>query len=173
MSILKVDTINEKTSGNGVAIPGHVVQVIDSGAITGGTTVTNTTYADTSMVNIAITPKSASNKILVTVTQNIQVWRQGGNYATGRWRILRNTGGGAYTTVYEPSSSTNGNVFLYDYGGSGVNMYNPISYTLLDSPNTAAQVIYKTQIAQGTNGGNQVTADVNAPGRMILMEIAQ
>ena len=28
MSILKVDTINEKTSGNGVAIPGHVIQVV-------------------------------------------------------------------------------------------------------------------------------------------------
>ena len=27
MSILKVDTINEKTSGNGVAIDGHVIQV--------------------------------------------------------------------------------------------------------------------------------------------------
>ena len=27
MSILKVDTINEKTSGNGVLIPGHVAQV--------------------------------------------------------------------------------------------------------------------------------------------------
>ena len=29
MSILKVDTINEKTSGNGVAIPGHAIQVVD------------------------------------------------------------------------------------------------------------------------------------------------
>ena len=28
MSTLFVDTINEKTSGNGVAIPGHVVQVV-------------------------------------------------------------------------------------------------------------------------------------------------
>ena len=28
MSILKVDTINEKTSGNGVYIPGHVVQTV-------------------------------------------------------------------------------------------------------------------------------------------------
>ena len=27
MSTLFVDTINEKTSGNGIAIPGHVVQV--------------------------------------------------------------------------------------------------------------------------------------------------
>ena len=29
MSILKVDTINEKTSGNGVAIPGHVIQFVN------------------------------------------------------------------------------------------------------------------------------------------------
>ena len=28
MSILKVDTINEKTTGNGVAIPGHVIQLV-------------------------------------------------------------------------------------------------------------------------------------------------
>ena len=28
MSTLFVDTINEKTSGNGIAIPGHVVQVV-------------------------------------------------------------------------------------------------------------------------------------------------
>ena len=30
MSILKVDTINEKTSGNGVQIPGHVIQTINT-----------------------------------------------------------------------------------------------------------------------------------------------
>ena len=28
MSTLFVDTINEKTSGNGIEIPGHVIQVI-------------------------------------------------------------------------------------------------------------------------------------------------
>ena len=146
MSILKVDTINEKTTGNGVAIPGHVVQVIDSGAKTGITTVQNTTFADTAMVNVAITPKSASNKILVTVTQNIQVWNNS-NYATGRWRIMRNTDGGTYTAIYQDSDANGGNIFLYDYGGSGINMYCPMSYTILDSPNTTAQVIYKTQIA--------------------------
>ena len=30
MSTLYVDTITEKTSGNGVQIPGHVVQVVSS-----------------------------------------------------------------------------------------------------------------------------------------------
>ena len=28
MSILKVDTINEKTSGNGVIIPDHIIQTV-------------------------------------------------------------------------------------------------------------------------------------------------
>ena len=28
MSTLFVDTINEKTSGNGIEIPGHVIQVV-------------------------------------------------------------------------------------------------------------------------------------------------
>ena len=36
MSILKVDTINEKTSGNGVAIPGHVIQVQETSALSSG-----------------------------------------------------------------------------------------------------------------------------------------
>ena len=172
MSTLFVDDINEKTSGNGVLIPGHVVQVIDSGAITGITTVQNTTFADTNMVNVAITPKSASNKILVTVTQNIQVWNTGA-YATGRWRIMRNINAGSYTAIYQDSSTTNGNIFAYDYGSSGINVYRPTTYTLLDSPNTTTQVIYKTQIAQASNGGNRITSEANDPGRMILMEIAQ
>ena len=52
MSILKVDTINEKTSGNGVAIPGHVVQV-QSTLITGTTAVSSNTYGD--IMSLAIT----------------------------------------------------------------------------------------------------------------------
>ena len=45
MSILKVDTINEKTSGNGVIIPGHVVQVVNGrtcSTATGGSTYSTT-----------------------------------------------------------------------------------------------------------------------------------
>ena len=30
MSTLFVDTINEKTSGNGIQIPGHVVQIVQT-----------------------------------------------------------------------------------------------------------------------------------------------
>ena len=172
MSTLFVDTINEKTSGNGIIIPGHVIQVVDSGATTSSTTSQNTTFVDTNMTNVAITPKSSSSKILVTVTQEIQVWNTAA-YATGRWRIMRNIGGGSYTAIYQDNSTTNGNIFAYDYGSSGINIYRPTTYTLLDSPATTSEVIYKTQIAQGSNGGNRISSDINSPGRMTLMEIAQ
>ena len=49
MSILKVDTINEKTSGNGVAISGHVVQfetVTRNGA---SNSTSSTSFVDTGL----------------------------------------------------------------------------------------------------------------------------
>ena len=62
MSTLFVDTINEKTSGNGVAIPGHVIQfktVGDGGVLNMNTS----TYTDLPGYSIAFTPK-ASNSLL-------------------------------------------------------------------------------------------------------------
>ena len=170
MSTLYVDTINEKTTNNGVYVPGHVVQVVDSGAITGLVTNQTTTFTDTSVVDVSITPKFSDSKILLTVTQSIQIWNQS-NYSTGRWRIMRNINGGSYSAIYEDSDTFNGNVFNYDYGGSGINMYFPISYTMLDAPATTSEVKYKTQIAQGSNGGNRIVSEIGAPSRMILMEI--
>ena len=45
MSTLFVDTINEKTSGNGVEIPGHVIQVVQ-GIKTGYVNTTSSSYVD-------------------------------------------------------------------------------------------------------------------------------
>ena len=159
-------------SGHSLHAPGHVIQVIDSGAKTTSVTVQSTTFTNTDMVNVAITPKFATSKIYVIVTQNIQVWNTSA-YATGRWRILRNIAGGSYSAVMEDDSTVNGNIFAYDYGGSGINVYSPMTYQFLDSPNTTSQVIYKTQIARGANGGNRIVSDGENPGRMTLLEIAQ
>lgn len=67
MSILKVDTINEKTSGNGVAIPGHVVQYIPATFATFQTrfTTTSNSYGASSYA-LTITPKSSTNLILIS-----------------------------------------------------------------------------------------------------------
>ena len=66
MSILKVDTINEKTTGNGVQIAGHVVQV-QQGVMTSRVQVTTTNeYTIGNGFTVTITPKSTSSKVLVT-----------------------------------------------------------------------------------------------------------
>ena len=115
MSTLSVDTIQGKTTAGTVAMPaGATIQVVDSGAKPTSVTVETTTFTDTNMVSVAITPKFATSKIYVVVTQNIQVWNNA-NYATGRWRILRNINGGSYNAIMEDSSSQNGNIFAYDY----------------------------------------------------------
>ena len=172
MSTLSVDTIQGKTTAGTVAMPaGTTIQVVDSGAKTTQVTVQSTTFTDTNMVSVAITPKFATSKIYVVVTQNIQIWNNA-NYSTGRWRILRNINGGSYNAIMEDSSSANGNIFAYDYGGSGINVYSPMTYQLLDTPNTTNEVIYKTQIAQGGNGGNRIVSDGENPGRMTLLVIS-
>lgn len=149
---------------------GHVLQVIDSGAQTTTAVNTTTNFIDGNCT-ATITPTSASSKILLFVVQEVQVWNNS-NYATGRWKIQRNIGGGAFSDIYIDYSTTNGNIFAYDYGGSGINVYRPTSYTLIDSPNTTSVLIYKTQIAKGTNGGQLIGTNSNSPGRMILMEIS-
>tara|TARA_R100001463_G_scaffold90801_1_gene145481 strand:+ start:325 stop:819 length:495 start_codon:yes stop_codon:yes gene_type:complete len=150
---------------------GSVLQVVDSGELSGSISNQTTSFVDTRVVDIAITPKFITSKIMLTVTQNLQVWNTS-NYATGRWRIMRNINNGSYSVIYEDSNSSNGNVFAYDYGGSGINILHPISYTMIDSPSTTNEVKYKTQIAMGANGGNRISSEVQAPSRMVLMEIA-
>ena len=63
MSILKVDTINEKTSGNGVAIPGHAIhieRVVSTADIT--VTTSGTTYTDVWTINY--TPKLTTSNVI-------------------------------------------------------------------------------------------------------------
>lgn len=68
MSILKVDTINEKTTGNGVIIPNHITQVLTQEITAIGALTTTTQTA--SGFTLTITPKSTSSKIRCTVGIN-------------------------------------------------------------------------------------------------------
>jgi len=70
MSILKVDTINEKTTGNGVIIPDHIIQTVQN--LHSATGTTNAGRVDMSagggfvdVFSKAITTKVANSKILV------------------------------------------------------------------------------------------------------------
>ena len=72
MSILKVDTINEKTTGNGVQIANHVVQTANNTSPpTAIESVNNNNNWVATGVHTSITPKSTTNKMLIVCDVHI------------------------------------------------------------------------------------------------------
>ena len=165
MSILKVDTINEKTSGNGVAIPGHVVQV-KQGSLN-YVTVTTNTFTD--LGSLSITPQASTSKILVSFEQHIYVTE----HSTDNWRganvrLLRDT-----TDIYGDGASEYGHAWFQADNANRFMTYSTRQY--LDSPSTTSSVTYKVQ---GNSLGGVTSILYNyhgygSGGRITLMEIAQ
>jgi hypothetical protein len=157
------------TSGTlpGTRLPaGSVLQVIQNTQATLTSTASSASYVDSNLI-ASITPTSATSKILVLVVQTVQVTNQNASYATGMWQLVRGA-----TAIYTPYSTDNGNVFAYDYGGSGINVFRPTPITWLDSPNTTSSTTYKTQFKLGTNGGASISVNGGAPSSITLLEIA-
>ena len=104
MSTLYVDTINEKTSGNGVQIPGHVVQMQNSFGdtqISVSNSGTGRIYSD--LLTISYTPISSSNKIILLGTSG---------FASNTSETVR----GAFGIVFEANGTNHdfGNYPWYD-----------------------------------------------------------
>lgn len=162
MSILKVDTINEKTSGNGVAIPGHVIQVAHAVDTSGQTSTGGSSYVDTGL-SCTITPKFSTSKVLVIVGQPLMMSIATTDAREVYYRIVRGStglveGGSQFDLTHSAAYQSTG-------------WFNGLNY--LDSPATTSATTYKTQfyISAGT-------ADVycnygNTRGTMTLMEISQ
>lgn len=155
MSILKVDTINEKTSGNGVQIAGHVVQVV-TGTITSETQVTSNTLVDTGL-SVTITPKFNTSKIFISVS-NLGIC-----YATQyvRHKLLRGS-----------------TVICGDFAYNNNNYWMPVNFamSILDSPATTSATTYKTQIGASANGDLRYNYGGDGTGSnasITAMEIAQ
>ena len=161
MSTLYVDTINEKTSGNGIYIPGHVVQVINT-VKTDVFSTTSTSFVDVTGLSATITPSSTSSKILVLVNGFIS------NAAANNYcyvKILRGT-----TEIDE-----NVQIDHQAYSNNGRNFLNVI----YDSPAATSATTYKVQIraelssnAARINGGASAGTTSSIPNTNItLMEI--
>ena len=84
-SIINVDQINEATSGSGVHIPGHVVQVKYRNIINNNFSSTSSDFTDIDNWYVDITPKSSSNIIVVQTTITMNLNDQDGY---GRMRIV-------------------------------------------------------------------------------------
>ena len=141
---------------------GKIVQVVNAAYSTAETNTTQN-YADTGLT-ATITPTSASNSILVMVSQNGLYKGTGGNYGISI-QLLR--GAGAIALI--------GDALFYGVegaGGTGECYLGAVSICYLDSPATTSATTYKTQFkAYGTPLTVKVQ-NLSAVSTITLMEIA-
>jgi hypothetical protein len=144
---------------------GKVLQVVQATTTT-ETTTASTTFADTTLT-ATITPTSATSKILVLVSQQIQVGNTSAMGDTGgALRLLRGAtnifnGDRDYQTVYLKAGSQQYNFAHY------------ANITYLDTPATTSATTYKTQqrVYQTNNGGAIIAQWGNPTSTITLMEI--
>lgn len=157
MSTLFVDTINEKTTNNGVYIPGHVLQVVS--ASTGNNVSTTSTSFVTANLTATITPSSTSSKILILLNAAMY------NATTGIHSVA---------TVFRGTvSGTNLGHSSFGFGSSyasGDLTKNNISANYLDSPSTTSATTYTVGIR--SDGSGTTVLSVNGEtSTLTLMEI--
>ena len=161
MSTLYVDTITEKTAGNGVQIPGHVVQVVDASSTT-VTSLSNPTSGTWYAVQppVTISPKFANSKIVIQ------------HYAGGLAQDTNSVG---------LRISRNGTViYSNDRHGynSTANDWVPLNWSSIwvDAPATTSAVTYSFEIASANSSAALRHNDGNGAANTaftIATEIAQ
>ena len=164
MSILKVDTINEKTTGNGVeiahalkgsGIAGHIIQVLST-TIDNSFGITSTSLVDTGLA-LTITPASTSSKILIFANM---------------YEVFK-----ASTQTSPMFAISRGGTIIGDHQGATLayttgNEYENIQIQYTDSPSTTSATEYKIRF-KSSNGNIVYINGDNTQSHLTLMEIAQ
>ena len=191
LTTIKVNTINETTSGNGVTIDslsikdqevvnwvGAAAQVVGA-SVTGAVSVTSTTYTDTG-ATVTITPQYATSKILVIARGS---YTQGATDDTvqGGIRLVRNVDGGSFSNLVTPNADTNGpyeTILELTAGGNINNRGGYYNYVFLDDPDTTTACIYKIQARPYDTANSHRISFGNTGGggggqsqQMVVMEI--
>ena len=142
MSTLFVDTINEKTTNNGVYIPGHVLQVKQASS---NTQIVLASESFVDCLSLSITPSATTSKFLISTF--VTGYTQSAN--GGAIRIMRDS-----TEILDPNNMNSSNQHYYSYHGS-TSAYPTYTICHLDAPSTTSAITYKIQMCRyGANGGN-------------------
>jgi hypothetical protein len=146
-----------------------VIQMVTSGERYFNVALTSSTLSDTGF-NISITPKFATSKILILASLMVhKASAEGGGFKTA---ILRNIGGGGYTTIW----GTQGNLagWYADSGASNQNLHFPYHYHVVDTPGSNQILNYKVQGAPYINSQSWDFGNGgNYPMSLTAMEFAQ
>jgi hypothetical protein len=143
---------------------GAVLQVL-SNVYSTATTVSTSTYTDTGL-SLSITPSSASNKILVLISQSIFLIRDS-DRQTVKLRLVKDS-----TSIH-----TMDNALQFIGGQNNLNEIRSaslVSVVYLDSPSTTSSITYKTQgaVVETSSGGSVIFQISSTPSTITLLEIA-
>ena len=132
------------------------VQVIKND-IAGSLSSTSTSFVDVTNFTVTITPKSASNRILIMAASNFFATLVSGVNVNSKQRVLRGATviSGEFINRAESSAG-------------GLQMSSPMTFVLLDSPNTTSATTYKVQQNVSTASSTATTSD----GHIVVMEIS-
>ena len=157
-STLIVDEIQGANTAANVKLPaGCILQTIQGSTNTAMTSA-STSYADTNLT-ATITPKFATSKVLVRISQHYRFDRYGFSI-----KIMRGS-----TAVHAPVN----NYMVYN-SDSNADQRSFLNYEVLDSPSSTSALTYKTQVILATSA----TVNLQLQGNdffsfITLMEIAQ
>ena len=135
---------------------GSVLQVVTATTSTNVTSSTNT-FVDTGLT-ASITPSSASNKVLVLVSQNGTDKRT--NNAYMELKLFRGA-----TEILYPATQHN-------FTNTNMTLTTNFSFNFLDSPSTTSSTTYKTQFCSSNNNAQVGVQQSSNTSSIILMEIA-
>ncbi len=169
-SIINVDKIDEATSGNGVQIPGHVVQEVHHPCVT-TMTLSSTSYVDLTGTSVTFTPKAGNSKLFVESVQHFYLEQTGTSWSGANNAIMIDgnlqSPNGAGASVYGVGSR--------DTGQSGSGTTRLMSYdhqTATYTVSSTNAIIIKAQVKLIQS---VTTCKVNNYGRgfIRITEIAQ
>ncbi len=153
---------------------GTVLQVVSASTLSLGTS-TSTSYADTGLT-ATITPSSASNKIMVFVSQSFQA--VGGDAVGYGYQVNAGVQLLRQSTTLITSDNDSGGKYSLGFGtgvapaSGNIALFTVWNINYLDSPATTSPQTYKTQFAKGTSGMSTNYANSSVRSSITLMEIA-
>lgn len=120
-----------------VPTTGQILQVVST-TKTDAFSTASTTYVDITGLSVSITPKSSTNKVLVTVNTTLSV---SGGAATQAFQLRR-----AGNNIAASTGAGFNGTFLTNYASVAANdAMIPVAFSFLDSPATTAATTYNVQ----------------------------
>ena len=146
---LSVSALTALPSGVG----GKVLQVQNM-TTTSSTTTTSTSFVVTALT-LSITPSSASNKILILATGNVN------NTSASKW---------CYATIAKGGTNLGANEGMTGVYSNGGDIHAPCTMVYLDSPNSTSSLTYDVRIK--ADSGTAIWNQQVAKASLTLIEIA-